>query len=175
MTAPRSRARKGESAAPTLTTIEITMAKYPDKRKAQSDATICRYRHDEDAAARHARRFETAQSHAHLASEWAAARGVSFVIRNHGHHWTFTLPDEWSNAHFAQWWPQSAKLVFWNQWADGVHAHDVPQLVAELERVLGNENCREQNQRRVDAKRAAERKRGKRNKRNRRRSTQVSE
>lgn len=30
------------------------------------------------------------------------------------------------------WWPANAKLIFDQRWEDGIHCHDVGQLIGEL-------------------------------------------
>lgn len=108
------------------------MAKYSDHTKASSKARLCEYRNGESAEARHDRRYETAQKYQAVAKAWAEKHGWTFTVANDGHHFIFRRPGDPQDTPFAQWWPRSAKLVIQCQWKRGIHAHDVMQVIREI-------------------------------------------
>lgn len=115
------------------------MAKFIDKFKTDVKATTCRRKRGEPAQQRHDRRKSTALREQNDAQRWAEYRGIRFRVSNDGHHFMFTRGNDPVGKHFAQWWPQTAKLVFWHRYDFGVHAHDMGQVIVEMERVLAGQ------------------------------------
>lgn len=114
------------------------MAKYRDKFPALVKPRTMKKRRREGFRARHSRRRVTALSQEDTARQWAAESGVTFRIANGGHHWMFTLSDDPPQKHFAQWWPQTAKLVFWHRYDQAIHAHEIAQVIAEMDLVMNH-------------------------------------
>jgi hypothetical protein len=121
----------------------IDMARFDDQFKATTRADLCGYRRQETAERRHDRRFSTAQATAELARQFCEERGIKMTVSNHGHHFIFRLADDHPKRHFAQWWPRTAKLVFFSRWEHGIHAHDIGQVIEEMRKVLDGE-CRKE-------------------------------
>jgi hypothetical protein len=112
------------------------MAKFKDKYGASVKPTLIRKKKGEGFKRRHRRRRAVALSNETIASEWAEENEMRFRIANNGHHWMFTASDDPPEMHFAQWWPQTAKLVLWHKWDHAIHAHDIAQVIAEMKLVL---------------------------------------
>lgn len=109
------------------------MAKYADKRTARTKSTLCKRKQHEDWRTRHKRRFNVAQESASIATAWADENGWKFSVKNNGHHFIFDRPGDDPKIHFAQWWPQTAKLVIKHEWKRGIHCHDIHQVITEIE------------------------------------------
>jgi len=107
--------------------------RFLDKRKA-AVKPVHRFDPNETWKERHTRRLATASRAGCLkfATEEIEALGLTLSVHNGGHHWIIRS----GGAIVAEWWPSSAKLVFRKRWRDGVHTHDVIQLVAELRRLV---------------------------------------
>lgn len=88
----------------------------------------------EAAADRHWRRYGSAAEAQAEVESWCRRRGVSLRVLNRRQHWQFRIKTPGGARHLAEWWPSSAKLVFDQRWARGVHCHDVDQVRAEISR-----------------------------------------
>lgn len=104
------------------------MAKYRD-RKSLGNSAIAPFREGEAPLDRHARRKEANRPAIAIVGSWAASRGIRFAVTNGQHHWQFRF-----GKRKADWWPSSAKLVFNQNFASGIHCHDWRQAVAEIAR-----------------------------------------
>jgi hypothetical protein len=111
------------------------MAKYADVKTLGSSGLVP-YIKEEESYERHYRRFEAANNAMHDAIRWCRARGVSLTVSNSGHHWQFKGTAFGRRAR-AEWWPQTAKLVFDGKYRRGLHAHDWRQVVGEIARRWG--------------------------------------
>lgn len=60
--------------------------------------------------------------------EEAGKLGYHLSVHNDGHHWVFRD----GSGRVAEWWPSSAKLVLNRDYGRCIHAHDWPQVLAEL-------------------------------------------
>ena len=109
------------------------MAKYRDKQTPRTKATLIKRKRGEGWKARHRRRFAIAQDSSAIAMRWAEEHGWEFSVKNNGHHFIFHRPGDNPREHFAQWWPQTAKLVIKHEWKRGIHCHDIHQVIAEIE------------------------------------------
>jgi len=103
----------------------------PDRKKVGSSKHVP-YIHGEHHSERHSRRLVANLNEAVVVGEWSKKNGISFKIKNHGHHWIFTK-GRW----LAEWWPSSAKLVINRRYGNGTHVHDWEQAMKHMERELG--------------------------------------
>lgn len=109
------------------------MKRHPDARRASQPPTLCKYDPQESSDQRHDRRLDTALRPKSVAilRQWAGRQGLTLKVCNQGQHWVIR------GKHIAaDWWPRSAKLVINSRWEDGIHAHDVGQVIAELKAEL---------------------------------------
>ena len=118
------------------------MAKFSDEYQATAPARFCKYRKGEGWEDRHDRRYDSAQETRHIAQAWADEKGLEFRWLNGGHHWIFRFREDAGSEHFAQWWPRTAKLVVYSRWQAGIHAHDIRQVINELEKILSGRRRR---------------------------------
>jgi hypothetical protein len=100
----------------------------PDRHSAGRSRRVP-YVYGEPAEKRHERRLLAALADEKRLLTWCTREGIEINIRNEGHHWTMTRGNL-----LAEWWPSSAKFVWCQQWADGVHIHDTVQLLRELKK-----------------------------------------
>lgn len=109
--------------------------RFEDIRPATPKPEICKRVSGESWRERHYRRKQIANSDQSVGilQEFCDANGLTLAIRNQNHHFTVRRPEDEAGRHLAQWWPQTAKLVFWSQWRKGVHCHDVKQLIGEIQ------------------------------------------
>lgn len=108
--------------------------RFEDVRPASAKAEICKRVSGETWKERHTRRKQIANGDQSIAilQAFCDANGMELAIRNKQHHFIVHRPEDQPGEHLAQWWPQTAKLVFWSQWKKGVHCHDVTQLIVEI-------------------------------------------
>jgi hypothetical protein len=83
------------------------------------------YRHGEAWHERHNRRKKVALMQRSTVEEWCGKNKFTIRINNQGHHWIILNPNNKS----IQWWPSSGKLVIGSFWNQGVHVHDIYQLI----------------------------------------------
>jgi hypothetical protein len=116
--------------------------RFEDVRPAETPAKLCRRQRGESWRQRHERRKETAVSPASLTmiQNFCQSRGLTLAIKNNNHHFIIRRPVDKPGEHLAQWWPQTAKLIFRCQWSRGVHCHDAAQLIFEISRQLEKPN-----------------------------------
>ncbi len=85
-------------------------------------------RHDgEDFKDRHSRRLRSNLPHEEELREFANSRGITFTVKNKGHHWAFKRGNE-----RLEWWPSTAKLVKNQKWKQGLHVYDHQQVLTLL-------------------------------------------
>ena len=103
--------------------------RHRDKYQA-GKSKLVPYRNGEAWQQRHNRRKEEALSKRETVEGWCKRNKFTIRINNNGHHWIMMNPNNKS----IQWWPSSGKLVIGNQWLQGIHVHDIYQLIDILAR-----------------------------------------
>jgi len=111
---------------------------YRDTRKAKRPPTLETYH--EDWRVRHETRLAFANQPDNVAKvkSWCQQFSAELVITAQGNHWQIYRPirregiQDKKVLQWAEWWPRSAKLVLGKKWRQGVHTHDVEQLIHEL-------------------------------------------
>ena len=103
------------------------MAKYRDKTKSRSQAKVVDYKDNEQWRDRHHRRFSTNQEYVAEFRRLCDESGYEFRVLNNGEHWQIK-----ANGNCFDWWPRSAKLIINKQWKNGIHVHDITQLIQEI-------------------------------------------
>lgn len=79
---------------------------------------------------RHERRYAYAYAHIQELRQWCQERGLIIFTAEFGYRVNIQFPKELRP--FCYWWPANAKLVFDQQLEEGVHCHDIWQLIGEL-------------------------------------------
>ena len=118
------------------------MAKFRDSRKASTASVACPHRRHESAKDRHLRRLATAAhpTSQKTAGDWCDASGFTFARKNKGEHWIFYRGSCEDKELLAEWWPRTAKFVWRKKWNEGIHCHDVGQVIGEIERLVRKES-----------------------------------
>lgn len=89
------------------------------------------FRRGEAPMDRHSRRRQLNLDNQEAVCTFAERHGVEITIKNNGHHWILI-----KGGNRLEWWPSSAKMV-WNQrWADGVHVHDYEQFIEQARKLF---------------------------------------
>lgn len=116
------------------------MPKYKDQVKPEGKPVIVKRRRGEPPLERHRRRKKENLKVAEVAREWAEKNGLSLSITNQGHHWSFYEFDAIEgDPQLFEWWPSSAKMVVKKNYKQGVHVHDIYQLIATAQKRLARE------------------------------------
>lgn len=119
------------------------MARRFKDRKTVGRSEIVPFIPGESARRRHKRRLKTnREQFEDVAKEWCAARDITLMVANRGHHWKFA-----KDRMVVEWWPSSAKFVFDKQYNKGVHVHDWTQAKVLI---AGYWNCAEDRHGNVD-------------------------
>lgn len=107
--------------------------KFADRNTPKVKAKIVKFDPAEDWKSRHERRLTTNLAYEATMREWCEMHRIVLGIFNNGHHWKMTLVD----GRVVEWWPSSAKLVFFKQYRGGWHVHDYMQAMAVMSEKLG--------------------------------------
>jgi len=105
------------------------MGKYNDSKKA-GQSQFCPHKPNESASSRHHRRKQTAQQMINTLGRWCRKQGWALELHNNRHHWQIREEGDI----IAEWWPSSAKLVIGEDYRNGVHCHDVQQVISTLKK-----------------------------------------
>lgn len=84
---------------------------------------------------RHNRRKEVALRKKQIVQDWCNHNKFVMDVKNDGHHWLFRTPNNKS----VQWFPSTGKLIIGEQWKQGIHLHDIYQLIEVLSICKKNE------------------------------------
>lgn len=109
-------------------------SRYQDK-KSVGRSSIIPFKKDEKWDARHKRRLGANLHFKDKLGNWCKKNGVSFEVKNEGHHWLFI-----KGATKIDWWPSSAKVIFNQVWDEGIHCHDYKQLIKVIEKKFKGNN-----------------------------------
>lgn len=103
----------------------------PDKYKL-GRSSIVPYIASESWETRHRRRKDKALLGQPKVEKWCAVHKWRLRINNNGHHWIFNT----HQGKMIEWFPSTGKLVVGKSWKQGIHCHDVEQLLETLEETL---------------------------------------
>lgn len=109
----------------------IKRRRFKDKYKV-GPSTSVPFVENESWQDRHARRKNEALTHEEEVRSWCNNHHWRFRISNAGHHWIFTT----HQSKLIEWWPSSGKLAVGQRYKEGIHTHDVMQLLELLEATL---------------------------------------
>lgn len=98
--------------------------RYQDVHSAGKSRVVPRLK-NEDWKARHVRRKETALQNKAVVEQWCKSNGFRMDIKNGNEHWLFRTPSSKS----VEWFPSTGKLIIGKNWKQGIHVHDVYQLM----------------------------------------------
>jgi len=99
------------------------MAKYQDVRGV-GRSSVVPYIEGESKQLRHSRRSNAANGRQDQTRARLESIGWSLVLKDHGSHWIISR-----DKNIVEWWPSTAKAVVNKRWRNGVHVHDVNQLI----------------------------------------------
>lgn len=105
-------------------------SRYQDVKSAGS-SNIIPFKIDEHWSTRHKRRLESNLKYKEKLQIWCDKNRFSLEVKNEGHHWLFT-----KEGVKIEWWPSSAKVIFNQVWAEGIHCHDYEQLIKVIKKLF---------------------------------------
>lgn len=103
------------------------MAKYRDKSKSKFKAQ-CQHIEGEATEDRHDRRQSHNVNRLQRLRNYCKKNRFQLKVTNEEMHWQIKR-----GTIQIDWWPRTAKMVVNQQWKQGIHVHDVGQIICYLE------------------------------------------
>lgn len=99
-----------------------------DKTKSAIRTKECQFDHQEKSEDRHQRRLKLAIKHSDRLKGYCNHKGYELKISQEGKHFVINR----KRLHI-DWYPYSAKMIVNYQNGDGIHVHEVSQIISYLE------------------------------------------